>query len=798
MSDSTDRNSTLPDAPDNEELLVMEDSRISEEDRQEILSQIELVVEENQIPVTDELFKLHPKKRGALFPILLNLVTLVLVAGGVLFMFRYFQARQESLSTETQEFLSTEGKLIEELRKESEEALAAKEQEINKIQDELQELDRQSRDLQENMEKSIRQREEELRRELEAELSAERERLQNQGVSQQEIEAQLGALEARRNEEFNRQITEYREQVQVELEQKEAELTEAREMAEQILEQANEERLQLEEETRQREVELRRQFEEEREALESRSSEAEAKLKELAELRERESLINDQIVGTYAEIIDEIQAGKIEAAGTTLDELKRFIQDPAIQSLPSISKRKNVELFIIQNIKDTLETKAAEKSTETKSLLEAANLVVTARNLVQKANEAAEAGDREEAKRLYTQALEAVPAVNRAFKSIRNIEETQTAGAIRGIVEEARSILEEGNREEALQLFRQAALMSAGVNEQLALDAVTGVERVYVLNNRDDVRVREEKITGLEETVDIQEQTIEEQEEAIAVREDIVARRDETVEEQKQRIEGYEAEIEENTETIETLESEIAAREEQLASLQGEMEDEIARLKSTVSTLRDENVEKEQRIQELTAGNADIRRLTNTAEEKDAEISALRQQVATLSNRLRRAQGEAGSNDAARLAAEAKEDAYQDILNVVSYLSGDKTLRFKREIEQKADEDIMYRNIIESIQELAEARIAVEETIKTVETKLIGTIASVTAGRVVIEPLVNIPIPEDSRILIKRRTSAGEVPIAEGEVYSVAAGRISAKITERISATRSPMVMDLVYMEVEE
>lgn len=792
MADTTDREDSLPNTSEEGEFLVVEDSRISEEDRREILSQIETVVEQNQIPITEELFRINPRKRGALFPVLLNIITMVLVAGGVLFMFRFFQARQESLSLETQEYLSTEGRLIEELRKESEEALAAKEQEIGRIQEELAELDRQSRNLQENMEESIRERENQLRQELEAELEAERQRLQGEGISQQEIDAQLQALEARRTEEFNAQLAEFRSEIESELQQKEEELARAREMAEQILEQANEERSQLEEETRQREAELRRQFEEEREALETRSSEAEAKLQELAELRERESLINDQIIGSYAEIIDEIQAGNIEAASTDLEELKRFLQDPAVQTLPSISKRKNVELFIIENIKDSLETKAADTTTETKSLLEAANLVVTARNIVAEANEAAEAGDQEEAKRLYTQALQAVPALNRAYRSIRNIEENQTAGAIRGIVDEARRILEEGNREEALQLFRQAALMSAGTNEQLALDAVTGVERVYVLNNRDDVQTREERIAGQGETIDVQEQAIvelenqisnledalEAQKEAVALREEIISRRDDTIAEYESTMETYK-EIGENYE---------ATIEEQKKT--------IADLQNTVDSLKEQVAEKNARIEELTSGSREVEGPSEDLEAKDREIAALQMQIAALTQRLGAARTEAGSAEAPRSAAAAKEDAYQEVLDFIRYLNGDKPARFKREIEEKAEEDLMYRNIIEEIQELAETTIAA--AVRTVETKLIGTITSVTAGRVVIEPLVNIPISEGSRILIKRRTSSGEVPIADGEVYNVAAGRVSAKINERISATRSPMVMDLVYMEVRE
>jgi hypothetical protein len=151
-----------------------------------------------------------------------------------------------------------------------------------------------------------------------------------------------------------------------------------------------------------------------------------------------------------------------------------------------------------------------------------------------------------------------------------------------------------------------------------------------------------------------------------------------------------------------------------------------------------------------------------------------------------------------RAKSASREQAFQEVLEVVTYLSDDESALLKQKIEERVERDQLYRNVVESIQELAQKEVGIEEKVRVVETKLIGTIASVTAGRVIIEPLVSIPIEDGTKIIIKRRTSSGEIPIAEGSVYDVSVGKISARIENRISATRNPIVMDLVYIEVEE
>ena len=762
-----------PPASDSE-FVLLEDSEMSEEDRKEILEQIETVVAQNRIPVDETLFKISPRKRGALFPILLNLITILLIGGAVFFAFRYFQARQETLSLETEQYLSTEGKLIEELRKESQEKIRQKEQEIDQIQSELEELDRQSRELEEDMEARVEARAEELRKELEVELEAERERLIEQGVSPDKIEAQIEELEEQRSAEFSNRLEEYREEMQAELAAKEQELAEAKRLAEEILEEASRERAELEEESRRREEELRAQFEEEREALETRSTEAEARLEELAQLRERETLITDQLIGAYEDVIGKIQTGDLEGAKAALAELETFIRDPSLQGLPTISKRKKIEIFIIDTLRETLETRAADPAAETKSLLEAANLLVRAREIVSQADAASDAGDVEESRRLYRQALEAVPALNRAYKSIRTIEENRSGRAIRQAVTDAQNALQKGDREAALAGFRQAAFMGAGSFEPLMRDALMGLERVYALEADEAIEAREGRLTGKDKTIRKLNGQITRLEEELEELEAEKAAYEEEIE--KRSAEAGESERELN-EKVASLEQSVAEKEERI----GELEEEIASLREA----------------EDEAGPAGAEAVEEGDGEKDEQIRRLEAELAEKEYQLESMRGTVSTEELERRVAAAREQSFQEVLDAIAYVTGGSTPSTKEEVEERVDRDPMYRNVFEEIKKIAEQEVEVTERVRVIESKLLGTISSVTAGRVIIEPLIDLEVEEGTKILIKRRTSSGEIPIAEGRVDEVAMGRIAARIEKRISTTRNPIVMDLVYLQIE-
>lgn len=669
-----------PQQDQNGDFSFVDDANVTEEDRKEILEQIDHVVETNRIPVTGEMFRLKAKRGGGLFPLLMNVILLALAAGVIFYAFRYFETRQASLSEESQGYLSTEGRLIEEMRRESEARLRQKEMEISRISQELDELDRQSRELRQSMEERIESREAELRSRLEAELEAERRRLQARGVSQEDISERLDILEQQRLDEAQDELEEFRAEAQAEIRLREQELAEARVLAEEILEEAGAEREQLRREALEREEELRAQFQTERQELETRSTEAEERLRELTALRERESLVNDQITGAYSSVIEKIREGDIDTALSELDNLREFLNTPNIQTLPAVADRRRVELFIIDNLRENLEAQAAPAETRDASLLDAANLVINAREIVNRGNAAREEGRLEEAERIYTRALETIPEMNAAYTSLRSIEENRTAGAIRGRIEAAEEL-------------------------------------------RGEIAAREERISALRAELAEARQNL--------------ADAGETLEEARSRISAL-------TEAAETDEEAVSGLRSRIEELQEEL-----RLARAAAATRSETIEAD-------------------PEEVNAAVE------------------------------NAREEAYGTVLDYLGYVSGTKSERIRTQLERQAEEDRLFRSVVDRLQGILETGAAEARLIQIEETRLIGTVSSVAAGRIVIEPLVTVPIAEGNTVIIKRRTPSGEVPVATGEVYDVSAGRIAANLVSRLSTERSPMVMDLVYMEMPE
>jgi chromosome segregation ATPase len=127
-------------------------SGFSAEEQQEILDRINsLTVEKGIIPQAG-LLKTEAKKRGVLFPMLVNLAALLILAGGF-FLLWLFHGRDEQDIREGGAVLGlTERTLIQEIRKETSRQLTEKEREINGILSRLQDAGEEYRELQASVE----------------------------------------------------------------------------------------------------------------------------------------------------------------------------------------------------------------------------------------------------------------------------------------------------------------------------------------------------------------------------------------------------------------------------------------------------------------------------------------------------------------------------------------------------------------------------------------------------------------------------------------------------------------------
>ena len=144
---------------DTEETLLLEDSELNEEDRRDILEQIDQIVDENKIPISTDLFTIKPNKRGFGLPVSVNILALAVIVGGFFFATYLSQQRRQSLSVAAQSYMTAEGRLIAEIRRESEARIEQKNAEIDKIRGELETLDAEREQIAANIEDEVARRE---------------------------------------------------------------------------------------------------------------------------------------------------------------------------------------------------------------------------------------------------------------------------------------------------------------------------------------------------------------------------------------------------------------------------------------------------------------------------------------------------------------------------------------------------------------------------------------------------------------------------------------------------------------
>jgi hypothetical protein len=289
---------------------------ISPEEREQVLREIETAIDESRTPEIADLYMVRAEKRGWLFPLLINLAALLLIAAGVFLLTRYFELRRDSITLRRSSYLSVEGNLIQTLKQESENKLQAKEEEVASIQEKLQAVYQERQALKLSLEADLAAKEQELRRQMEAELETEKQRLLSLGASNAGISDQLRALERRQELSIDREIEQYRRQLDAQLREKEEELLQSQAVARQALDQANRDRELLL-------AELMRQ--------ESGRSDAEKRLAELNARIQAERIIStftsDTVSSDATAALEAELAVKTEEIEELQSQLRAIVQD---------------------------------------------------------------------------------------------------------------------------------------------------------------------------------------------------------------------------------------------------------------------------------------------------------------------------------------------------------------------------------------------------------------------------------------------------------------------------------------
>ena len=281
-----------------EEIVFDEKSGISVEEQKEILTKINGIAEKNrkqlsqtgsQIVESKGKIIINAQKKDAVFPLAVNIAAVVLLlCGGLLLVFLNGK-KDAQVKTGDAVYNLTERALIEEIRKDTAEKIAAKESEIASIISHLNEVDSELLKLSSN----------------------------NQSLNADQIKAQGRLLTMQKY---------YRDQLAL----------------------LQDERSQILEESRLREARLRAQLDERtREfatAQQKVSSELESAVGELEKLKteqEKIAAIDAQISGGLASAKDNIQKKQYDQATSVVENLRRFCNNSALASSRIFQSRKD-------------------------------------------------------------------------------------------------------------------------------------------------------------------------------------------------------------------------------------------------------------------------------------------------------------------------------------------------------------------------------------------------------------------------------------------------------------------------
>lgn len=428
----------------------------TEEEKKEIMATIDKVVSSNRIGGNaGRMIPFPARKKGILFPIIINLVAAAMVSGGWFLAQWYFQTREETLKLQTSQIFSTEGRVLAKLMEESKAQLEAKNKELAKIQGDLSQIENEKNKLVQDFDSRLDAKESELRKALSQQLEEERQRLKGQGVSEREIAAQLAAFEARKNDEFQRSLDDFRKKAQTEIDARNQELASLKGRLQTIA--VDQEKLKSDLEARAREKEA---------SLQSQLSQQSASLDKLAKERDEETLFNRQTDLVLQKFQETMAAFQYPEALESLENLGKLAATGLESPYESVRKRAQAQKDLAGSLTAAVtELRTQSQKTGADPRFEAFKAAA------QKASEIKDAGERYGA---LVKAADGVPEIQSVFTSLRQFETQRAAAEITQKVRlAAQNAAKAGPRESLisyLKIIPQEDLRTAVLSSSTALN----------------------------------------------------------------------------------------------------------------------------------------------------------------------------------------------------------------------------------------------------------------------------------------------------------------------------------------
>ncbi|MGA2545061.1 MAG: hypothetical protein ABSF43_00815 [Rectinemataceae bacterium] len=391
---------------------------ISSEDQKEIQDEIDEVSRSNRISTRPEDFVVRPRRNGFVFPLVVNLLAIAATVTAVLLLSFLFRQRDIAIANSSSALDTAEGKLLQELKRDSDSKLLEKDKAIADIRTRLVSLDKERNDLAANIDEKVRTREVEFRSKLQEELEAEKKRLADQGLSSAALQARFKSYEAEKTVALDKQLADARKSAEAEKNAADDKFKLLKEEYNKNMAGLGEERKRIQDESKKREDALKATLEAKNKELETQSATATEGLEkarsELAGLEAQKAKAkaeDDRVVGLYGTIRLAIRDRRYAAAAAGADALASFLEDPNLLSDPAIRDRRDADLFVAETLGIYARSELERASADAGKLLAQADLLAAARDATAAAQAALKAGDTALASAKYGEALSKVPEI---------------------------------------------------------------------------------------------------------------------------------------------------------------------------------------------------------------------------------------------------------------------------------------------------------------------------------------------------------------------------------------------------
>jgi hypothetical protein len=406
------------------ELRVDEEEGITSEEREKILSQIDGAVSEGRLRITNETFQFSARRRGGLLPAVVNIVAVVVVAAGVALALFLSRQQERNIVSPPTAILSAEGKLIADLKAETQAQLQGKDREISSIRQQIAGFDAERAKIKQDAEAQVSVKQKELQDAMNAQLDAERKRLEASGLTEKAVNDRLAALQEKASADMASQLAAFRAKADADSAAKDKAIADLQAQYQTSLSQAQSERAQLQADAAKKQADLEAGYQARQLALQKDTAAAQAELARLRDQQSQQQLMLDQILSWYQKARDQIQAGKPDAALGVLSDFRAYLNSDAVSAVSSVAQRRPVDLFLVDSLEQLVKAQASQAASaaDTANLLASANLIAAVAATVQTADQAFQAQGYDRARELYLSALAKIPAVEAGYEKLVQIE----------------------------------------------------------------------------------------------------------------------------------------------------------------------------------------------------------------------------------------------------------------------------------------------------------------------------------------------------------------------------------------